>query len=262
MSFLSKLVKSALPVVAGAIPGGSAALSIFQAAKGENIANKLSRQVGCTIPQRSAPQARALLEKGINPCTGQTSQPIAPVQSSTRVSVPGTVTGILGRVLSIAPGQPTGGLVFNQKTGEWEAAPTPGYAGNVPLEILKTPVQPSKTVEFGAMSMIQPTASMASVTAVANLAGRAIFTAAVKRKILRVVRAVGIQTAATILGLGIADVAQVVANPPRRRRKGITGAQLANAKRVNRAVMNMANELSCSCAKTPRRTTRRRTCRS
>lgn len=258
MSFLKKLVKAVAPV----IPGGTQALGLFEAVKGENIANKLSKQVGCTIPQRNADQARALLAKGINPCTMQTTGPIAPVPTTYPVS------GTVGRVLSrlplpgIAPGQPTGGLVYNQQTGEWQAAPTPGYEGNVPLEILKTPV-PGKTVEFGAMSMIAPTAGMASVTAVANLAGRALFTAAVKRKILRVVRAVGIQTAATILGLGIADVAQVVANPPRRRRKGITGAQLANAKRVNRAVMSMANELSCSCAKTPRRTYRRKTaCRS
>lgn len=259
MSFISKLAKKVLPGVASLIPGGSAAYSIFQAVKGENIANKLSKQVGCTIPQRSAPQARAMLEKGINPCTGQTNQPLVPTQTATKLNIP----NILSKVAtSIAPGQPTGGLIFNPNTGMWEAKPTPGYAGNVPLEILKQPVQPALTTEFGSMSLLAPVAGMASVTAVANLAGRALFTAAVKRKILRVVRAVGIQTAATILGLEVAQVAEVVANPPRRRRKGITGAQLANAKRVNRAVMSMAKELSCSCAPAPRRTTRRKTCRS
>jgi len=104
-----------------------------------------------------------------------------------------------------------------------------------------------------------PSLGMASIGQVAGLAARAGLTAATKRKILRLVRAVGIQTAATLLGLELSTVAEVVANPPKRRRRGITAAQLANAKRVNRAVIRMANELQCGCAPRRRTTTRRKT---
>ena len=108
---------------------------------------------------------------------------------------------------------------------------------------------------FGAI----PSTGMAAIGQIAGLAGRVAISAANKRKILRVVKAVGIQTAATVLGLELATVAQVVANPPRRRRKGITGAQLANAKRVNRAVLCMANDLKSSCGAPARRAPRRKT---
>lgn len=104
---------------------------------------------------------------------------------------------------------------------------------------------------------------MAAIGPIAALAGRARFTAAVKRKIIRLVKAIGIQAAATAVGLSVLDVAEVVANPPRRRRRGITGAQLANAKRVNRAVLCMANQLKTSCGAPTRRAPARRkaTCR-
>lgn len=105
-----------------------------------------------------------------------------------------------------------------------------------------------------------PVASMAAIGPVAAMAGR-VLTAATKRKIIRLVKAVGIHTAATVLGLELTQVAEVVANPPRRRRRGITAAQLSNAKRVNNAVIRMANDLQCGCAPRRRTTTRRKTCR-
>ena len=106
---------------------------------------------------------------------------------------------------------------------------------------------------FGAL----PTTGMAAIGQIAGMAGRVAMSAA-KRRIISLVKAVGIQTAATIFGLSVLDVAQVVANPPRRRRKGITPAQLASAKRVNNTIRRMADDLGC-CKPARRAPVRRKT---
>lgn len=262
MSIFSKIAKGVLGGVADFIPGGrflSAGLALTGSPGGINIANKLSKQVGCTIAQSDANQARALLAKGINPCTGTSTRDIGiPDQT---FSVPTQTTpvvktsGPIGQSPPIAP-------IFNVNLSapfDREAAgfglppgfPTPS------LNVLKAPALPRGQAmsAFGAI----PSTGMAAIGQIAGLAGRVAISAANKRKILRVVKAVGIQTAATVLGLELATVAQVVANPPRRRRKGITGAQLANAKRVNRAVLCMANDLKSSCGAPARRAPRRKT---
>lgn len=76
MSLLTTLAKS---VIGGYVTGGAAGAGIGAATtifggSDENIARSLSAQVGCTIPQASAAQARALLAKGIDPCTGQNTR--------------------------------------------------------------------------------------------------------------------------------------------------------------------------------------------
>jgi hypothetical protein len=262
MSFFSKIAKSVLGSVAGNLPGGqfiSGALALTGSPGGVNIANRLSKQVGCTIAQSNADQARALLAKGIDPCTGAAKAPTGVPDSAFRVPTlpPPTVktSGPIGQIPSVA--QPTFNLNFGGFDREAAGFGLPPGFPTPSLAVLKTPALPRRTdvSAFGAI----PTSGMAAIGQIAGMAGRVGISAANKRKILRVVREVGIQGAAVALGLAVTDVAQVVANPPRRRRKGITGAQLANAKRVNRAVLCMANQLKSSCGAPTRRTVRRKT---
>lgn len=261
MSIFSKIAKGVLGVAAPFIPGGkfiSAGLQLTGDPGGVNIANRLSKQVGCTIAQSNADQARALLAKGIDPCTGAAKATSGFPDSAFNIPAKAQPTvktsGPIGAI-------PPVGNTFNLNLAPFDREAAgfglpPGYP--IPsMNVLKTPALPRSTQmsAFGAI----PSTGMAAIGQIAGLAGRVAISAANKRKILRLVRAVGIQTAATILGLELATVAQVVANPPRRRRKGITGAQLANAKRVNRAVLCMANDLKSSCGAPTRRTYKRKT---
>lgn len=261
MSIFSKIAKGVLGGVADFLPGGGfikQGLALTGSPGGVNIANKLSKQVGCTIAQSNADQARALLAKGINPCTGVASRPVGiPDQDFAIPTLPAPVIKTSGPT----PGASTVNPIFNLNLGGFDReAAGFGLPPGFPLPsagVIRTPALPRGPAmsAFGAI----PSTGMAAIGQIAGLAGRVAMSAANKRKVLRVVRAVGIQTAATILGLELATVAQVVANPPRRRRKGISGAQLANAKRVNRAVLCMANDLKTSCGAPARRAPRRKT---
>lgn len=266
MSLFSKIAKAAIGTVADFVPGGkfiSAGLALTGSPGGVNIANRLSKQVGCTIAQSDANEARALLAKGIDPCTGRSKVPTGIPDTNYRVPTPpAPVIKTSGPIGTTPPIRQAPAPVFNLNFDR-EAAGfglPPGY--QIPsINVLKTPAQPPvvrRGTDMSAYGAI-PAAGMAAIGQVASMGARSLFTAANKRKILRVVREVGIQGAAVALGLAVTDVAQVVANPPKRRRKGITGAQLANAKRVNRAVLCMANDLKSSCGAPARRTYKRKT---
>jgi len=107
----------------------------------------------------------------------------------------------------------------------------------------------------GAPSVV-PTNMMASLPALGGaivrggaMAGRAL--GRNRKRIATLARGIGIQAAATALGMSVVDVAEsVVRSRPRRR--GITAAQFSNAKRVNRKVLTMACQLSDLRAKTKR----------
>ena len=74
------------------------------------------------------------------------------------------------------------------------------------------------------------------------------------------IRRVGFEAAAVALGITVLEAAELLLtdSKARRRRRGITGAQLANAKRVNCAVKRMAADLGVKGAPVRRRRT---TCR-
>jgi len=259
MSIFSKILKPVLGAAADFIPGGkflTAGLALTGSPGGVNIAKSLSKQVGCTIAQSNANQARAMLAKGINPCTGVASGATGVPTQNTQIPTMPQPT-----IRTSGPATPAQTLNFNLAPFDREAAGfglPPGYP-TPSINVLKTPALPRSMPVSANFAL--PTAGMAAIGQIAGLAGRVGFSAANKRRIIRVVREVGIQGAAVALGLQLADVAQVVANPPKRRRKGISGAQLANAKRVNRAVMCMAKQLQSSCGPVRRASPRKSTCR-
>lgn len=73
-------------------------------------------------------------------------------------------------------------------------------------------------------------------------------------KIWRAVKALGISAVATSMMVEEGELAaQLLSNPVRRRKKGITGRQLANARRVNRVVTGWARSLQGAAPRAPRR---------
>lgn len=190
---------------------------------GPNVANALSKQVGCTIMQSQANQARALLAKGINPCTGENVNP---------PSIQGT---IYSRYESpAATSQPI--PVYDQ--------PVAGVGpGGVSI-----PAATSGAFEFTTTGLIK--------NVIVN--GRRIS----RRRAAAFIKKAGVDVGARGLGLTTVQAAQLLmADMTRpRRRRGLSYRQIANARRVYRTVQNMAKSLEC---KTTRRsyTRRKTTCR-
>ena len=69
---------------------------------------------------------------------------------------------------------------------------------------------------------------------------------------------VGIESAASILGLSVGEVALIMTKKFRATGKGITAAQLRTAQRVNNRIVHMHDKLKAAYGSSPRRTTTRR----
>lgn len=69
---------------------------------------------------------------------------------------------------------------------------------------------------------------------------------------------VGIETASSILGLSVGEVALIMTKKFRATGKGITAAQLRTAQRVNNRIVHMHDKLKASYGAATRRTTTRR----
>ena len=69
---------------------------------------------------------------------------------------------------------------------------------------------------------------------------------------------VGIEQAASILGLAVGEVALIMTKKFRATGKGITAAQLRTAQRVNNRIVHMHDKLKASYGSATRRTTTRR----
>ena len=112
----------------------------------------------------------------------------------------------------------------------------------------------------GLATAVSGTAQASPLGAAVGVAG-AVLSPALRRKAVAFAKSFGIQLAATIFGISLIDMASLVANPPKRRRRGITAAQLANARRVNCKIQTMAKTLGMTCSgrAAPRR--RKTTCR-
>ena len=76
-------------------------------------------------------------------------------------------------------------------------------------------------------------------------------------KIWRAVKMLGVAAVATSMQMDEGSLAaQLLDHPVRRRKKGISGRQLAQARRVNRVVMNWHKSLQSSAPRAPRTTKR------
>lgn len=77
-------------------------------------------------------------------------------------------------------------------------------------------------------------------------------------QVKQMVELIGIEQAASILGLSVADVAMIVTKKFRSRGQGITAAQLRTATRVNNRIIHMHDKLKSAYGTAARRTTTRR----
>jgi hypothetical protein len=74
-----------------------------------------------------------------------------------------------------------------------------------------------------------------------------------QHQLKQMVMYLGIEGAADVLSLNVRELAMLLVKKFPPRRKGISAAQLRNAKRVNRTIMGMAKQLTDSCKTTARR---------
>lgn len=74
-----------------------------------------------------------------------------------------------------------------------------------------------------------------------------------QHQLKQMVMYMGIQETAGYVGLSVPELASLLVKKFPPRRKGISGAQLRNAKRVNRTIMGMAKQLQDACKTTTRR---------
>ena len=74
-----------------------------------------------------------------------------------------------------------------------------------------------------------------------------------QHQLKQMVMYMGINETANYLGLSVPELASLLVKKFPPRRKGISAAQLRNAKRVNRTVMGMAKQLTDACKTTTRR---------
>lgn len=84
-----------------------------------------------------------------------------------------------------------------------------------------------------------------------------------RKKAAALIKRVGFEAAAIALGITVFEAAEILLaeTTGRRRRRGITGAQLASAKRVNCTIKRMAADLGCGIKATPPRRRRAAACR-
>jgi len=192
-----------------------------------NIARSLSGQVGCTITQANANQARALISRGIDPCTGQ---PKTVSQTAFDTGVPDR--SVLFPLPGIAPG--------SQPIPVFETGP-----GGTPVAVNG---QSSGALEFTRTGLIR--------NVIVN--GRRVS----RKNAAALIRKQGIEIGACALGLSLTQAAQVVlqqSSRPRRRR-GITGRQITEARRVMNTINTFGKALGCTTRRAPAR--RKAACRS
>jgi hypothetical protein len=83
--------------------------------------------------------------------------------------------------------------------------------------------------------------------------GRPIITRAMQAKAKDMVMCMGIEGAAAALGVSVPLLAEIAFKRFKPRAKGISGAQLKTAQRVNNKIMHMAKKLEASCKRSAAR---------
>jgi len=254
---------------------------------GPNIARSLSKQVGFTVLQSDAARVRADLARGIDPSTGvQTNPGLSTRTTGVGAAFSNLLTGVVGRALpqvgiSLSPRE-VEDIINRPATGVPPPIrlPNPVNLPTVSRKVLQTPALPRSIPRRqmippggGNVSLI-PSAGMASVGAIARMGGRGLMrtsTGRISRIMLpsgqsfsrknaaSLIRRVGFEAAAVALGITIVEAAELLLadSQTRRRGKGITAAQLRNAKSTTCRVRTAARVLGIKSTAAPRR----RTCR-
>lgn len=262
---------------------------------GQNIAKSLSKQVGFTVAQSDAATVRARLASGLDPRTGQaTTNRVALANPGAGLARVGGVRGITQSLFSKLGGgfgapqsfvaDPDIEAIINRPaTGTQPpiALPPPVPLPTVSEAILRTVAKPPTPVPIrqpvppggGKVSLIAA-GGMSSMGAIARMGARGLVrtsTGRISRIMLpsgqtfsrknaaSLIRRVGFEAAAVALGISVVEAAELLLtdSQTRRRGRGITAAQVRNARSTTRRVACLARDLGIKAA--PVR--RRKTCR-
>lgn len=228
---------SLLPVEAGLRTLGSSLLGsfgskLFGGGSDVNLARNFSQRAGlpCTVREDQKTLVTEYLNSGFSP---------SDVCSIVQGGVPSM--DVLGNIppLALPGGAPTGGNLAMSLVGSTGMSALPTVGRVVGGALARSAPGVYRTV----------TGRLSSVV----LASGRRFS---RKQIGTFIRTVGdIATAAAILGISLQDAADVVTSKTRRRR-GISAAQLASAKRVACTISRMARDLNVKPA-----TRRRTSCR-
>lgn len=222
---LGGLIETAAPYVAPLIPGLGAAAPVVGALSGAEIARR----------QQKAARSQF--------ATGQMAQGAV------------ATTGSLGAMESAMSGEAYAGQMayrpsFPVPRTEQPTVTRPDMVGTV-LDI----VYDAATGFFGGDQQICGTARKPLVSVRQNRDGSSCLSVTRKQQhqLKQMVMYLGINGTAEYVGLSVSELAGLLVKKFPPRRKGISAAQLRNAKRVNRTIMGMAKQLADSCKTTTRR---------
>lgn len=196
-----------------------------------NIARSFARRhkLACDIPQGSVPQARALIAKRIDPCTGRPF----PTGIDTAVNVPVVTTQ---PTVNIPTAQPGGAPIIQAGMPMSLQTAIGGLGG----AIARSAPGVIRTVTGKISSIVMPSGKRFS-----------------RRDAAAFLRRIGdVATGAALMGISQQDAAEILLTAGRRRRRGITAAQVRNARRTACMVSRLARDLNVKPAPA-----RRRTCR-
>lgn len=277
-------------ITSAALSKGKQLLGNILGGGGPNIARSLSQQVGFEVPQSQAAAVRARLAAGLDPRTGTPAAPGITTRTTGIGSIFRSITTQLASTaiakLPTAIQQPASQLsqaaideiIHRPATGAPPplTLPSPVSLPPVSKAVLSTQALPKRVMVppgGGRVSLIP--AAMASAGALARIGGRGLLRTTTGRisKIMlpsgqafsrknaaSLIRRVGFEAAAVALGITIVEAAEILLtdSQTRRRGKGITAAQVRNARSTTRRVACLARDLGIKAA--PVR--RRKTCRS
>jgi len=195
-----------------------------------NIARSFSQGLGCDIRQSDKAYAQSFIEKGINPCN---MTPLTPAQAQQRGVAQTTQAQQYESMVGGPQALPGGGM--SQMNGYTQAGMI-----STGRQIVRSAPGILRTATGRISSIVLPSGQKYSAKRAASL-----------------IRSVGLQAAAAALGIGIIEVAELLLSQTKtRRRRGISYAQLRNAKRVACTVSRMARDLGVKPATRSRGTCR------
>lgn len=171
------------------------------------------------------------------------------------------ITSGIGAILGGPVGGAIGGAIGTAALKQPEPFDYANYSYKVGEQYAMQNIQPIPLYGAGmAGTSLLPTIARAAYGLIRGTTGKILKVVlpsgktVTRRKAAQLIKRVGLEAGALALGIGVVEAAQLLlddqASP--RRRRGITGAQLANARRVVCTINRMHKSLGCS-------TTRRRT---
>lgn len=147
------------------------------------------------------------------------------------------------------------------------AGPGPGFSVTAGGQVVRTGSPEQRALEPfadpfarargltgpAAFGVTRRRAAFGAVVPLGLAAGRLAVSAATRAKALLLSRELGIAAAATALGLSAIEVAEIITSKRRRRRRGITAAQIATTKATIRRIDSLNRQIASVCPPPARR---------